>query len=223
MEKIKIPFAGKYPMTQDYGVKVSYMRAGIHTGIDWGLPKGTPLLACFAGKVIKAARWQLTGYGKEIQIQRADGLIAQYGHCSEILCEVGNEIETGTILGKSGNTGFVISLGGGGYHLHFGTMIKAAWFDPKKVLDGMSLPLDFKGTEIKQPEPVKIPVKNEDQEPGPEQIHTVEKGDTLSKLAKAYLGNGNLWPQIFEINKDTLINPNKLKIGQKIKIPNVKK
>lgn len=211
MEKIKMPFVGKYPVTQKYGVKVKYMRAGIHTGIDWGLPKGTPLLASFAGKVIKAERWQLNGYGREIQIQRADGLIAQYAHCSEIFVEVGNEVESGTILGKSGNTGYVISLGGGGYHLHFGTMIDKKWFDPETIIEGHSLPIEI---------PRKIEVKNMDEPVKTDtQIHTVEKGDTLSKLAQMYLGNGNQWRQIFELNTDTISNPNKIKIGQKIKIP----
>lgn len=219
MEKIQMPFAGKYPMTQDYGVKVKYMRCGYHTGIDWGLPKGTPLLACFSGKIIKAAKWQFDGYGREIQIQRADGLIAQYAHCSEILVEVGNVVEVGTILGKSGNSGYVISLGGGGYHLHFATMRNGQWFDPKLALDGHTLPVDY--TPAKK-EPLKVEVKNAD-EPATEIVHVVEKGDTLSKLAKTYLGNGNLWDTIFKHNQDTIANPNKIKIGQKIKIPNVKK
>jgi len=219
MEKIRMPFKGKYPMTQDYGVKVSYMRAGIHTGIDWGIPKGTPLVACFAGRVIKADQWQLKGYGREVQIQREDGLIAQYAHCSKIFVKVGTQVEIGTILAESGNTGFVISLGGGGYHLHFGIMENGKWIDPKKYLDPKK-----ETTPPPPPAQVKIPVQNKDPLPTPDGlIHTVEKGDTLSKIARTYLGNGNLWGRIFEINKDTIANPNKIRIGQKIKIPNVKK
>ena len=220
MDKIQMPFAGKYPMTQAYGVKVSYMRCGYHTGIDYGLPDGTPLLAACAGKVIKAANWQMTGYGREIQIQRKDGLIIQYGHCSEIFVKEGTEIEEGTIIGKSGHTGYCISLvGGTGAHLHFGTMIDGKWFDPRQVLDGQSLPLTFSAPVTKPVEPIKVEVKNLDDPT----IHIVEKGDTLSKLAKAYLGNGNLWQQIFDLNQETMANPNQLKVGQKVKIPNVAK
>jgi murein DD-endopeptidase MepM/ murein hydrolase activator NlpD len=203
MEKIKMPFRDKYPITQEYGVKVNYMRAGIHNGIDWGLPKGTPLLACFTGKVIKAEKWQFKGYGREIQIQREDGLIAQYAHCSQIFVKVGIKIEAGTIIGESGNTGFV--LGKNGYHLHFGVKWKNEWIDPKKVINIFN-----------QIEKIKIEVENKNEN----KIHTVVQGDTLTKIAKLYLGNENLWKKIYEINKSTIDNPNQIKIGQKIEIPN---
>ena len=45
------------------------------------------------------------------------------------------------------------------------------------------------------------------------------KGDTLSGLAKRYLGNGNLYMRIFEANRDQLKDPNLIKIGQKLRIP----
>ncbi|MBI4915303.1 MAG: LysM peptidoglycan-binding domain-containing protein [Acidobacteria bacterium] len=50
-------------------------------------------------------------------------------------------------------------------------------------------------------------------------IHEVVKGDTLSGLAKRYLGNGNLYMKIFEANRDQLKDPNLIKIGQKLRIP----
>jgi hypothetical protein len=50
-------------------------------------------------------------------------------------------------------------------------------------------------------------------------IYTVESGDTLSKLAKEFLGSANDYMQIFELNKDQLTDPNKIKVGQKLKIP----
>jgi nucleoid-associated protein YgaU len=52
-----------------------------------------------------------------------------------------------------------------------------------------------------------------------ETIHEVVKGDTLSGLAKRYLGNGNLYMKIFEANRDQLKDPNLIKIGQKLRIP----
>jgi nucleoid-associated protein YgaU len=50
-------------------------------------------------------------------------------------------------------------------------------------------------------------------------VHTVESGETLSKLAKAYLGDANRYMDIFNANKDTLTNPDMIKVGQKLKIP----
>jgi nucleoid-associated protein YgaU len=50
--------------------------------------------------------------------------------------------------------------------------------------------------------------------------YTVKAGDTLSKIAKEFLGNANAYVKIFEINKDQLSDPNMIKVGQILKIPN---
>ena len=49
--------------------------------------------------------------------------------------------------------------------------------------------------------------------------HEVKSGDTLSKIAKAYLGDANAYPKIFEINRDQLSDPDKIQVGQKLKLP----
>ena len=49
--------------------------------------------------------------------------------------------------------------------------------------------------------------------------YTVKSGDTLSKIAKEFLGNANAYMKIFEINKDQLSDPDKIKPGQVLKIP----
>lgn len=51
------------------------------------------------------------------------------------------------------------------------------------------------------------------------QYYTVKKGDTLSKIAEEYYGDKMLYPQIFEANRDQLTDPNKIKVGQKLRIP----
>ncbi len=51
------------------------------------------------------------------------------------------------------------------------------------------------------------------------QYHVVVKGDTLSKIAEKYYGDPSLYPQIFEANKDILKDPDKIQIGQKLRIP----
>ena len=51
-------------------------------------------------------------------------------------------------------------------------------------------------------------------------VYTVKSGDTLSHIAKEFLGNANAYNKIFEINKDQLTNPDVIKPGQKLKIPN---
>jgi len=51
------------------------------------------------------------------------------------------------------------------------------------------------------------------------QYHEVKKGDTLWKIAEHYYGDGSLYPKIFEANRDTLKDPNLIKVGQKLRIP----
>lgn len=51
-------------------------------------------------------------------------------------------------------------------------------------------------------------------------IYTVQSGDTLSKIAKKFLDNANSYMKIFDVNKDVLKNPDMIKVGQELKIPN---
>jgi nucleoid-associated protein YgaU len=49
--------------------------------------------------------------------------------------------------------------------------------------------------------------------------YTVVPGDTLSKIAKEMLGDANAYMDIFDANTDQLSDPNKIKPGQVLKIP----
>ena len=56
--------------------------------------------------------------------------------------------------------------------------------------------------------------------PEPEaQWHTVVSGDNLSKIAKAFYGDANKYPVIFEANKPMLSHPDKIYPGQMLRIP----
>jgi len=47
----------------------------------------------------------------------------------------------------------------------------------------------------------------------------VQKGDSLSKIAKQHLGDANAWKKIFEANRDVLDDPDKIFPGQMLKLP----
>jgi nucleoid-associated protein YgaU len=50
-------------------------------------------------------------------------------------------------------------------------------------------------------------------------MYTVKPGDTLSKISKQFYGSANDYMRIFEANKDQLTDPDKIKVGQELKIP----
>ena len=50
--------------------------------------------------------------------------------------------------------------------------------------------------------------------------YTVQKGDSLSKIAKKHLGDANAWKKIYEANKAVIgDDPDKIFPGQKLKLP----
>ncbi len=51
------------------------------------------------------------------------------------------------------------------------------------------------------------------------EYYVIQSGDTLSALAKTYYGNPMDYPRIFEANKEVIIDPDKIYVGQKIRIP----
>ncbi len=52
-------------------------------------------------------------------------------------------------------------------------------------------------------------------------FYTIESGDTLSKLAAKFLGEAKRYPEIFEANREVIIDPDKIFVGQVIRIPAV--
>jgi nucleoid-associated protein YgaU len=55
--------------------------------------------------------------------------------------------------------------------------------------------------------------------PAATKTYTVQAGDTLSKIAKEHLGSAGSYMKIFELNKDQLSDPDKIKPGQVLRLP----
>jgi nucleoid-associated protein YgaU len=49
--------------------------------------------------------------------------------------------------------------------------------------------------------------------------YTVKAGDTLSAIAKEHLGSAGAYMKIFDLNKDQLTDPDKIKPGQVLRLP----
>lgn len=83
-----------------------------HTGSDWLCPTGTPIYAVLPG-VVTATGWN-DGNGYYVAQSIPDGRFWSYIHLSDILVTVGQQLNEGDILARSGNTG----ANSQGPHLH---------------------------------------------------------------------------------------------------------
>jgi nucleoid-associated protein YgaU len=55
--------------------------------------------------------------------------------------------------------------------------------------------------------------------PAAPKTYTVQPGDTLSKISKHFYGEAGKYMKIFEANRDKLSNPDLIKVGQVLTIP----
>jgi murein DD-endopeptidase MepM/ murein hydrolase activator NlpD len=129
------PFKGEYPITQKYGEIIPGVTVNNrpHTGIDYGCPKGTPILASNDGEVM-AAGWDLTGFGFRVILKHPDGRATLYGHLDSIGVNVGDKVKQGQEIGISGDTGKAT-----GPHLHFESRYK--WNDYTTHFPPYDLPM----------------------------------------------------------------------------------
>lgn len=51
------------------------------------------------------------------------------------------------------------------------------------------------------------------------EYYEIVSGDTLSAIAKKFYGKSSEYPKIFKANKEVIKDPNKIYVGQKIRIP----
>ncbi|MSR71339.1 MAG: hypothetical protein EXS50_01520 [Candidatus Taylorbacteria bacterium] len=90
-----------------------------HNGIDLGGSIGSKVTAALSGFIVETGNTgslsSCYSYGKWILIQHDNGLSTLYAHLSFQGVRAGQRVETGDLIGYSGNTGYVT-----GPHLHFG-------------------------------------------------------------------------------------------------------
>jgi len=63
------------------------------------------------------------------------------------------------------------------------------------------------------------PQQTEQMETSNVRMYTVKAGDTLSKISKQFYGSANDYMKIFNANTDQLSDPDKISVGQELKIP----
>jgi murein DD-endopeptidase MepM/ murein hydrolase activator NlpD len=98
-----------------------------HGGADFPAVSGTPVHSAQRGRVVLAE--ELFFAGNTVVVDHGLGVYTFYGHLSEIDAKVGDELETGTVLGKVGATGRVT-----GPHLHWGLTVERARVNPLLIV-----------------------------------------------------------------------------------------
>ena len=75
---------------------------------------------------------------------------------------------------------------------------------------------NVKGVEKVNDESFTAPPAEEETE-----FYVIQKGDSLSKIAKQYFGDAMKYPLIFEANREVIKNPDLIYPGQTVRIPKI--
>ena len=117
-------------MTSSYGLRkhplLGYTR--MHSGVDFGLPQGSPIKAAGSGTVTQAGG--AGGYGITVRIKHQKGYETLYAHMSRIASGIkpGTPVNQGQIIGYVGATGQAT-----GPHLHYEVRVKGKPVNPMVV------------------------------------------------------------------------------------------
>jgi len=112
----------------------------VHYGFDLASTRRSPVPAANTGTVVFAG--PLTIYGNTVIVDHGLGLQTLYAHLSSVEVKVGDAVEKGQQLGRTGNTGLAI-----GDHLHFEVLVNGVsvtpleWWDAKWIRDHIEKPL----------------------------------------------------------------------------------
>ena len=100
----------------------------MHKGVDWACSIGTTIYASCGG-VVEYAGWS-SGYGYNVILDHPDGRKTRYAHLSKTLVTVGQSVEQGQTIAKSGSTGRST-----GPHVHFEIFINGSQVNPLKYIN----------------------------------------------------------------------------------------
>ncbi len=122
------PVAGTKPGT-GFGARriINGHRRMPHSGLDFGAPLGTPVVAANAGQIALVGDFFFPG--RLVAIDHGLGLYTLYFHLDEVGVEAGQRVERGQTIGTVGATGRAT-----GPHLHFGAQVGSARVDPAALL-----------------------------------------------------------------------------------------
>ncbi|MAA99172.1 MAG: peptidase M23 [Stappia sp.] len=100
----------------------------MHNGVDWAASRGTPIMAAGDGTITRAS-W-VSGYGRRIEIQHANGYLSTYSHQTSFAEGIheGMRVRQGQVIGYVGSTGLST-----GAHLHYEVKVNGRFVDPMRI------------------------------------------------------------------------------------------
>ncbi|MCB9294962.1 MAG: peptidoglycan DD-metalloendopeptidase family protein [Lewinellaceae bacterium] len=128
----KLPRSVK--LLSGFGMRIHpiYKVPKMHYGIDFTAPRGTPIQATGAGKVIKADR--VSGYGNQVVIDHGFGYQTSYAHMKSISVKEGQQVKRGQQIGLVGSTGTSTAP-----HCHYEVIYKGNKVNPiHYCMDGLT-------------------------------------------------------------------------------------
>jgi murein DD-endopeptidase MepM/ murein hydrolase activator NlpD len=122
------PVAGEAPGT-GFGARriINGKPRSPHSGIDYAVERGTPVVASNSGRVALVADFFFPG--RLVVVDHGLGLYTLYFHLDSVAVTDGEMVDRGQLLGTVGATGRAT-----GPHLHFGAQLGAARIDPEALL-----------------------------------------------------------------------------------------
>ncbi|UZE95552.1 M23 family metallopeptidase [Alkalimarinus alittae] len=98
-----------------------------HGGVDFAGKDGSDIVAVASGVVTWSS--DRYGYGNLIEINHGGGVTTRYGHCKELLVNVGEVVKKGQVVAKMGSTGRST-----GPHVHFEVIKNSKTQNPEKYI-----------------------------------------------------------------------------------------
>jgi len=125
---LRVPIMGRisavFGQKRVYGGGASWF----HSGVDFAMPKGWPIMAAAPGRVAMAG--MVSSYGNCVVLDHGQTVHTVYMHMSKLLVKAGERVNEGQIIGLVGDTGLAL-----GPHLHFSAYITTVPVDPLEFLE----------------------------------------------------------------------------------------
>jgi murein DD-endopeptidase MepM/ murein hydrolase activator NlpD len=129
MRALPLRWPVRGPVKSEYGLRRSPWtgKPERHDGIDIGASPGTPVESPTGGTVVAAS--SSPDYGRYVVLDHGNGVRSLYGHLQKLDVKIGERVEPGEVIGRSGSSGRAT-----GPHLHYELRVEGKPVDPRRFL-----------------------------------------------------------------------------------------